>query len=259
MKTGIFSNLMLIIAIIFLIGPFVIIFSASFSQAQTLSFPPQGFTLFWFHKVATMPMFINAFKMSIWIALLASIFALLLGMPVAYALSRFQFPGKRAVEIMTTLPVIIPQMVAGLAFLRIFVLMGIFSIQETLLIGHTIIILPFAIRMIHSSIVNLPSSIEEAAISLGASPLRAFIRVVLPNITTGLMSAFILTFITSFNNVPISLFLTGPGVSTLPIVMLTYMEYYFDPSIAALATILIVITLFVVFVMQKLLGVSKIM
>ena len=258
MKAGVFSNIMLWIAIIFLIGPFVIIFSASFSQSETLTFPPVGFTFSWFHKVVTMPMFINSFKMSIWIAILASFFALLLGIPVAYALSRYQFPGKRFIEIMTTLPVIIPQMVAGLTLLRIFVLMGVFSIQATLLIGHTIIVLPFAIRMIHSSIINLPSSIEEAAVSLGASPVKAFFKIVLPNISTGLVSAFILTFITSFNNVPISLFLTGPGVSTLPIVMLTYMEYYFDPSIAALATILILMTLLIVFIMQKLLGISKI-
>jgi len=258
MKAGVFSNIMLWIAIIFLIGPFVIIFSASFSQSETLTFPPVGFTFSWFHKVVTMPMFINSFKMSIWIAILASFFALLLGTPVAYALSRYQFPGKRFIEIMTMLPVIIPQMVAGLTLLRIFVLMGVFSIQATLLIGHTIIVLPFAIRMIHSSIINLPSSIEEAAVSLGASPVKAFFKIVLPNISTGLVSAFILTFITSFNNVPISLFLTGPGVSTLPIVMLTYMEYYFDPSIAALATILILMTLLIVFIMQKLLGISKI-
>lgn len=258
MKAGVFSNIMLWIAIIFLIGPFVIIFSASFSQSETLTFPPVGFTFSWFHKVVTMPMFVNSFKMSIWIAILASFFALLLGTPVAYALSRYQFPGKRFIEIMTMLPVIIPQMVAGLTLLRIFVLMGVFSIQATLLIGHTIIVLPFAIRMIHSSIINLPSSIEEAAVSLGASPVKAFFKIVLPNISTGLVSAFILTFITSFNNVPISLFLTGPGVSTLPIVMLTYMEYYFDPSIAALATILILMTLLIVFIMQKLLGISKI-
>ncbi len=258
MRTGFFSSLMLIVAIIFLIGPFVIIFSASFSESQTLSFPPVGFTFFWFQKVISMPMFINAFKISIQIAILASFFALLLGIPVAYALARFSFFGKRVVELITTFPVIVPQMVAGLALLRIFVLMGVFSINTTLLIGHTIIILPFAVRMIHSSILNLPVSVEEAAVSLGASRIKTFFLVVLPNISVGLISAFILTFITSFNNVPISLFLTGPGVSTLPIVMLTYMEYYFDPSIAALATILILITLGVVFAMQKLLGVSKI-
>ncbi len=249
---------MLFLAILFLIGPFVIIFSAAFSESETLSFPPVGFTFHWFSKVISMPMFINAFKTSIWIALAASFFALILGVPVAYALARLHFPGKRIVELATTLPVIVPQMVAGLALLRIFVLMGVFSINTTLLIGHTIIVLPFAVRMIHSSILNLPASIEEAAISLGASPFRTFFLVVLPNISVGLISAFILTFITSFNNVPISLFLTGPGVSTLPIVMLTYMEYYFDPSIAALATILILITLGVVFSIQKLLGISKI-
>jgi putative spermidine/putrescine transport system permease protein len=129
----------------------------------------------------------------------------------------------------------------------------------TLLIGHTAIVLPYVVRNVISTLVNFPPSIEEAAVSLGASRVRSFFIVVLPNITTGLISAFILTFITSFNNVPISLFLTGPGVSTLPIVMMTYMEYYFNPSIAALATILIAMTVGIVAISQKLLGVSRMM
>ena len=257
MNGKIFIYMMLAIAIIFLIGPFIIIFAASFSESEVLSFPPKGFTLHWFKKVITMPMFIKSFETSLWLAVLASLLALLLGIPVAYILARYDFPGKRFVEILTTLPVIIPQMVAGLALLRIFIIMGIFSIKTTLLIGHTAIVLPFAVRIISSSVLNLPYSIEEAAISLGASRFRVFVNVVLPNTTVGIISAFILTFITSFNNVPISLFLTGPGISTLPIVMMTYMEYYYDPSIAALATLLILITLGVVLTMQKLLGVSK--
>lgn len=258
MNEGVLAYIMLVVSIILLIGPFIIIFAASFSESDVLSFPPKGFTLQWFKKVITMPMFIKSFETSLWVAILASLFALLLGTPVAYILARFDFPGKRFVELITTLPVIIPQMVAGLALLRIFVIMGTFSIETTLLIGHTAIVLPFAVRIISSSILNLPYSIEEAAISLGASRFRVFASVILPNITVGIVSAFILTFITSFNNVPISLFLTGPGISTLPIVMMTYMEYYYDPSIAALATILILITLGVVLTMQKLLGVSKI-
>ena len=86
-----------------------------------------------------------------------------------------------------------------------------------------------------------------------------FFAVVLPNIQSGLVAVFILAFITSFNNVPVSLFLTGPGVATLPIQMLVYMEYYFDPTISALSSILIVLTIIIIQSTEKLLGISKYM
>ncbi|HBT40352.1 MAG: Binding-protein-dependent transport systems inner membrane component [Thermotoga sp. 50_1627] len=247
----------LFVALSIMLGPFLIIFFASFEPSSTLRFPPTGFTLDWFRKVMGMSMFQKSLVLSLRIALMASLLSLLLGVPAAYALSRYSFKGKRTIEIIVTSPLIIPGMVAGLALLRFFVLMQVFPIETTLLIGHTAVVLPYAVRSVLSSLVNLPVAIEEAAQSLGAHPLRCFFLVVLPNIKVGIISAFIMAFITSFNNVPISLFLSGPGVNTLPIVMMTYMEYYYNPSIAALSTLLIGLTLAIVLVAQKLLGVSK--
>jgi len=252
-------NFVLILTLLFLIGPFVIIFITSFSTEASLKFPPQGFTLDWFKKVISMAMFVDSLKLSLKLGVVSSIIALCLGIPVAYITSRYNFRGKRVIEVITALPIIIPQMVAGLVLLRVFVLMNIFPVEVTLLIGHTAIVLPYVVRNVLSALINFPVSVEEAAISLGASRLRTFFLIVLPNIRTGIISAFILTFIISFNNVPISLFLTGPGLSTLPVVMLTYLEYYYNPSIAALSTLLIFISAFIVFISQKLLGLSKLM
>jgi putative spermidine/putrescine transport system permease protein len=249
----------LFVALSIMLGPFLIIFFASFEPSSTLRFPPTGFTLDWFRKVMSMSMFQKSLVLSLRIALLASLLSLLLGVPTAYAISCYTFKGKRLIEIIITSPLIIPGMVAGLALLRFFVLMRVFSVETTLLIGHTAIVLPYAVRSVLASLVNLPVGIEEAAQSLGANPLRSFFSVVLPNIKVGIISAFIMTFITSFNNVPISLFLSGPGVNPLPIVMMTYMEYYYNPSIAALSTLLIGLTLAIVLVAQKLLGISKLM
>ncbi len=254
-----FPRIILILVLIFLIGPFFIIFIASFGGNNNLNFPPDSFSLKWFEKVISMSMFRDAFFLSLRIGLLASLFAMFLGVPVAYITSRYNFFGKKFIEFVTTLPVIIPQMVAGLALMRYFVNLNLFSIEVTLLIGHVAIVIPFVIRNVLSTLVNFPSSMEDAAVSLGSSRVKAFFLIVLPNISAGLISAFILTFITSFNNVPISLFLTGPGVSTLPIVMMTYMEYYYDPSIAALSTLLIGITVLIVLSSQKLLNTSKYM
>jgi len=254
-----FSKIILILVLIFLIGPFFIIFIASFGANDNLSFPPDSFSFKWFEKVVSMKMFRDAFFLSLRIGLLASLFAMLLGVPVAYVTSRYNFWGKKFIEFTTTLPVIIPQMVAGLALMKYFVNFSIFSVETTLLIGHVAIVIPFVIRNVLSTLVNFPSSMEDAAISLGSSRVKAFFLIVIPNISAGLISAFILTFITSFNNVPVSLFLTGPGVSTLPIVMMTYMEYYYNPSIAALSTLLIGITVLIVLTSQKLLNTTKYM
>ena len=104
-----------------------------------------------------------------------------------------------------------------------------------LFIGHTAILFPYSVRVISASLRNLDPNVEDAAISLGASRLRGFLLVVLPNMQAGIAAAFVLGFITSFNIVPVSLFLSGPGVTTLPVAMFSYLEYYFDPTIAALS------------------------
>jgi putative spermidine/putrescine transport system permease protein len=128
---------------------------------------------------------------------------------------------------------------------------------SSLVVGHTALLLPYAVRVVSSSLANLRLDIEDAAMTLGATRLQAFFKVILPNIRAGVAAAFILAFITSFNQVPVSLFLTGPGLSTLPIEMMAYMETSYDPSIAALSTLLVLFTIAVVAATEKLLGISQ--
>jgi putative spermidine/putrescine transport system permease protein len=111
--------------------------------------------------------------------------------------------------------------------------------------------------VVSASLNNLRSDIEEAAVLLGSSRFGAFFRVVLPNIRGGILSAFILGFVTSFNQVPVSLFLSGPGVRTLPIDMLGYMEIVFDPSVAALSSLLAFLSIGIVFLAERFLGFSR--
>ena len=112
-----------------------------------------------------------------------------------------------------------------------------------LLVGHTLLVLPYVVRVIGASLASFDFSIEEAAISLGSPPLKTFFTDrVLPNIRAGVIAAFILAFITSLNNVSISLFLTGPGVSTLPIQMLAHVEQFFDPTVASVSVLLMLLT-----------------
>lgn len=245
------------LVLMLLLGPFVVVFVAAFGAERSLRFPPSDFSLQWFGHVVRQRMFIDAFVVSIEVAVVSTVAALVLGIPLAYASARYQFRGKAVVEMIATTPVIVPQLVVGLALLRYFVLTAGLPVLPSLMVGHTVLLVPYAVRVVLASLANLPVEVEQAAVSLGASRIGAFFRVVLPNIRSGVLAASILSFITSFNDVPISLFLTGPGIATLPIQMLLYMEYYYDPSIAALSTLLILFTVLLVQGTERFLGLSR--
>ena len=101
-------------------------------------------------------------------------------------------------------------------------------------------------------------SVEEAAWTLGCTRLHAFFRIVIPNISSGIFASFMLAFINSFNNVPVSMFLSGPGVTTLPTTLLSYMEFNYDPSVSALSVLLMVVTIFMMMLVEKTLGLASI-
>lgn len=244
---------------IFLIGPFIVIIISSFSSDAVMRFPPKGFSLQWYEKVLNIEMFRTTFVLSLKTGLLATLTALVLGIPVAYTNVKYRYPGKAALEVFFSSPAIVPGLVIGFSLLRFFIYVTQVPVMLGLYLGHTAILFPYTVRVVSASLRNFDQGIEEAAVSLGSSPLHAFFAVVFPNIRSGVAAAFILAFITSFNNVPISLFLTGPGVATLPIQMLIYMEYYFDPTISALSSIIILITVLIVQGAEKLLGISKYM
>ncbi|AJD42578.1 ABC transporter permease [Rhizobium sp. SEMIA 4085] len=257
MTARLFSPIVLFLVLAFLIGPFLIIIAASLSAGDTLAFPPQGLSLRWVIKVFTIESFRDSFSMSMLLAVFGTLAALVLGIPAAYALSRYRLPFGETVRTVVSLPIIVPGIIVGLALLRYLVVPFGFNITLALFFAHTALVLPYAVRVVSASLDNLRSDIEEAAVLLGSSRLGAFFRVVMPNIRGGILAAFILGFVTSFNQVPVSLFLSGPGVRTLPIDMLGYMETTYDPSIAALSSLLAFLSIGIVFLAERFLGLSR--
>ncbi|CTQ63223.1 putative spermidine/putrescine transport system permease protein [Labrenzia sp. EL_208] len=241
----------------FLIGPFLIVIFAGASAGETLTFPPQGLSLKWYAKVFTVESFRDSFALSMFLAIFGTLTALLIGIPAAYALNRYNLPGAEAIRTIVAAPIIVPGIIVGLALLRYFVVPLDVTITMALFVTHTALVLPYAVRVVSSSLNNLRADMEEAAVILGCTRFQAFVKVVLPNIRGGILAAFILGFVTSFNEVPASLFLSGPGVRTLPIDMLSYMEITFDPSVAALSALLAFMSVAIVFVAERLLGFSR--
>jgi putative spermidine/putrescine transport system permease protein len=242
---------------IFLCAPLLIIVFTAFNSGDVIAFPPKGFSFRWFANAFSSETFMRTFGISFRVAVFATIIALIIGVPAAYALSRENYKGKSIVQNIFLSPIIVPGVVLGFAFFRYLVIRLQMQVFTSLLLGHVIIVIPYIIRVVGSSLQNLDFSIEEAAMSLGATKLKSFFVVVLPNIASGVIAAFMLAFINSFNNVPVSLFLTGPGVSTLPISMMSYVEYNYDPTISALSVILMILTVCIMFVIEKTLGLSN--
>lgn len=243
--------------LVFLLGPFLLIAAAGLSAGDTLAFPPQGLSLRWIIAVFGMDNFRESFMLSMQLAVGATLLALLVGVPAAYGLSRYQVPGREIIRTIVFTPVIVPGIIVGLALLRHAVIPLGLSVTWALILAHTVLVVPYAVRVVTASLENLRSDVEEAAVMLGASRISAFFRVVMPNIMNGILAAFILGFITSFNQVPVSLFLTGPGITTLPIDMLSSMEYVYDPSIAALSALMALMSMLIVLLAERLLGLSR--
>jgi putative spermidine/putrescine transport system permease protein len=241
----------------FLIGPFLIIIAAALSAGNSLAFPPEGLSLKWVIRVFEVESFRASFGVSMLLAVFGTFAALCLGVPAAYGLVRYRVPGSETVRMIVSAPIIVPGIIVGLALLRYLVIPTGIEIMPALFHAHTALVLPYAVRVVTASLENLRTDIEEAAMLLGCTRWGAFRLAVLPNIRGGVLAAFILGFVTSFNQVPVSLFLSGPGVRTLPVDMIAYMEMNYDPSVAALASLLAFMSIAIVFAAERFLGFSR--
>lgn len=241
---------------LFLVGPLVIVLGAALSDTTYLTFPPQGISLRWFQNIFEIDAFRRTILTSLQVAVISTFVALLIGIPASYAMSRYRIQLPGWLSTLFVLPVLVPELVLGFSLLKNLAFQFNAPIFLSLIIGHTILILPYVIRVISASLASFDFSIEEAAISLGSPPLKTFFTVLLPNVRSGVIAAFILAFITSVNDVSISIFLTGPGISTLPIQLLAHMEQFFDPTVASVSVLLMVLTVAVMAIVERTLGLT---
>ena len=231
----------------FIVLPLLAIIWVSFFSNRILAFPAEGYTLSWYVRAWEMDAFRDGFLTSVQTALLATAASLVLGVPASLALVRYRFPGRDAIQTLLLAPMIVPGIVGGAAlyifFLEVEVLVDV-QIAGTisgLLIAHALIALPWTVRLVTASLVGANLSIEEAAASLGASPFTVFRRVTLPVIKPGLIAAALFSFVISFIDLEKSIFLVGPGRTTLQIALVNYLEWNLDSTVAAVATVQIFI------------------
>ncbi len=241
---------------LFLLGPLVIIIGSAFSDTSYLTFPPRGLTFHWFANIFAIEAFRTTAITSLQVAFLGTGLSLLIGVPAAYALNRYRIELPKWLATLFVLPILVPEIVFGFSLLKSITIGLGLPVLPSLIVGHALLILPYSVRVVGASLAAFDFSVEEAAISLGCPPLKTFMTVVLPNIRAGVIAAFILAFITSINDVSVSVFLTGPGISTLPIQILAHMEQFFDPTIASVSVLLMLVTVGVMAIVEATLGLT---
>ena len=236
---------MLVYALV-LIPMFAVIWLSFFNQA-VVTFPPVGYTFRWYVNAWQTDQFSRSFLVSLQVALLATTVGVVLGTAAAYALVRSSFPGKTVVQGLLFGPLAVPGVILGTGLYVFFVQVDnlidyrVVGTLPGLVATHTLLTFPWTVRLVAASLQSLDRSAEEAAANLGAKPLMVFWRVTLPMMRAGVVAGALFGFVQSFENLDMTLLLTGPGRSTLPIEMLNYMEFRIDPTLAAVATVQIVI------------------
>lgn len=227
----------------FIVLPLAGVVWMSFFANPILSFPPTGYTISWYVRAFQTAEFRDGFLVSLQTSLIATVLSLLLGIPASLVLVRCRFPGREAVTMLLMSPMIVPGIVGGAAlfvfFLQVEMLSGlqIAGTNYGLIIAHTLIALPWTVRLVSTSLIGLNLSIEEAALSLGASRLTAFRRVTVPVIKPGIIAGGLFSFVISFIDLEKSIFLVGPGRTTLQIALVNYLEWNLDPTIGAVAAV----------------------
>lgn len=231
-----------------LLLPIVVLIGVSLNAGVEQVFPPRGLSLRWYVNLATQQNFVDAIRLTLFLAVGSAIVSVLASLAAAVVLTRTRFPGRDLIFTLLLSPLIIPQVVVGMGFLVTLSAMGIFSSVVSLTILHCVITLPFALRVVVSAMSAASPSLEAAARSLGAGPLRAFFGITVPQIAPGLAAAGIFAFVTSYENFTASQFLVFDR-TTLPVALYTSVQTENDPTAAALSAsiVLIVVACVVIF------------
>jgi len=236
----------------FILLPLVVILGVSFNNTARLDFPPTGLSFRWYALLLHQPQFIHALLLvSLPVGLMSAISSTLIGSCAALGIVRYRFPGRDFLQAVFLLPLVVPQILLGAALYLWFAELGISASLGTLVVGHILIATPYVIRTVAAGLVGLDPNLEEAARDLGAGRLAAFMFIVVPQIRSSLISAFVFALIVSFSDINVALFVSGPETTTLPVYLFSQIQWESDPSIAAASAGQIVVIGVTVFVIQK--------
>jgi putative spermidine/putrescine transport system permease protein len=256
---GVIFRLLLIATVLFLIVPIVVSAVLSFDDREFIGpFPPTSFSLRWYRSFFVNPNYLDGLFVSLKLALLSAAISTAVGAGAAFALAQARWRGRDLIETLFLSPKFIPTVVIGFSMLGFASAIHIFDAFTRLVMGHIVITIPFTVRATLAGLVGIRRNLTEAAISLGASPWRAFLDVTLPLARTGIIAGGLMAFVLSFDEVAVSIFLTDAFTQTLPIALVAEMRANLNLTVAAVATIFATIAVLIVLFLDRAVGLDSI-
>lgn len=245
--------------IAFLVTPILMVLIMSFDGREFLGpFPPSSFSLQYYESLFGSRVYMAGLKNTAIIAVASTVIACAVGILAASALVRYKFPGKASVEAFFMSPLIVPGVILGFSLLLFYSAIGVLDGMWRIIFAHALVSLPYTIRVAQTSLAGIPSTLTEAAMSLGATERQAFFSITLPLARAGVLSSGVLALAHSIDEVNVSIFLVDAYTTTLPIALLSNMRQQFDLTIAAASGVIILFVVLLIVIVDRLVGLDKV-
>lgn len=250
---------------LYLESPLLVIVLTSFSEGASITFPPPGLSLRWYATLwdhvrevgGAKPGLLASLWTSTWLGGATMTASVVAGVLAALGLRRYVFPGRDVVRQAFLLPLLFPQIVTGIGLVLAFSAIRGVPTWARLLLGHTILTLPYVVVTTAASLETLDPRLEEAAMNLGAGPVRTFWHVTLPAVRSGIVSGAVFAWLISFSNFTVTFFLFSGELKPLPMWIFDVIQYFVDPTLAALSSCLVALTLAVLLVLDRLFALGR--
>lgn len=246
-----------VIIFLYLLAPIFVLVISSFNLSRYFEFPPTGFTLEWYQAFLESKEYQKAILISTQIAASAAVLGLLAGVPAAFALDRYNFRGNAFVQSLFLSPLMLPQIIWALGLIQLFSMFqiggrSILGSFPSIVLAHTVIILPYIIRMVLSSLKFVQSDLESAAMSLGANSIRTFFEITVPIILPGIFVGAVFGFMISFTDVVVSSFVAGSRYITYPVRMYSEIRTEgLDPLAVTVSAVVVIVIVLLALVGEK--------
>lgn len=244
---------------IFMLVPLMVVIGSSVSASEFLVFPPRGLSLRWYAEVLQSDAYLDAARISLQLAFFTVVISVVIGTSAAIALTLFRLPGQQFLSALFLSPLILPSLIFAIGLLMVFSAYADGPSFTGLVVGHVVITLPYVIRTVSAALADMDPHLDEASRMMGANWWQRYILVILPQCKTGIAAGAFFVFNISFDDAVVALFMRAPDVETLPMRIYSSLEFSPDPSVAAVSTIMIGITIVLVFVLNRVFGLARVL
>jgi len=252
------TNGIALIVLAFMLLPIIVLFLNAFNASRIFEFPPRGFTLEWFIQLSNSQEYQTSIRVSTMLAISAVVLALVTGVPAAFAIDRYQFPGRNFMQGLFLSPLLLPSIVWAVGLVQYYARLRILGSFPGMVLAHSIIIIPYVIRLVLSSFAFLDRELENAARSLGASPIRTFFEITVPLIIPGIIISAIFGFMISFTDVVVSSFVSGALYIPFPVRVYSELRSEgIDPLTIAISAVIMAAIILIALVGEKMIHWSK--